>query len=146
MLPFRILAVAILIVSMVADTTHFKFVMYPDMQLVFGSIIVATIIFADVVVGFTLGLALFVLYIRVYAEYTGVELSWASLMNGRLTVPKTSYITPQNLKDAQSNVFDERSYTEEIKGPTGPNDSGIYGAQGLNATLPGYEHIPENNW
>lgn len=145
MLPFRILALGILIVSLIADTDHFKFVMYPDMQLILGSVIVAILVFADVIVGLTLGFALFVLYIRVYADYTGIDVTWNSIFKPFEGKNESEYITPEHLKDAQNNVIN--SDNAPLIGFKDPYGEKVLSAQGMDSEIPGIDYKSfEDNW
>lgn len=148
-LPFRILALTVLIVSLIADTDDFKFFMRADMQFLLGVLVVAVIIFGDAIVGFTLGLAVFVVYMRVYSDYLGIDLSWLPTVKKEPSTDKmlANYITPENLKDAQNNVFDMKATSVELKGIQDPYGKGVMGAQGMDSTFPGIDtYAPVENW
>ena len=58
-------------------------------------------------------------------------------------VYKLAYISPEHLIAAQNNIFDIKSYKNEVKGfDHGYNNEKVYGAQGLdteNINLVGYD-------
>ena len=150
LLPVRILALTILIVSVVADTSDFKFFMRADVQFALGVAVVAIVLFGDAIVGLALGLAVFVVYMRVYSDYLGIDLSWmpsAYKKNASTDKVLGEYITPENLKDAQDNVFDTKSAAIEMRGITDPYGKGVMGAQGMDAKFPGMDMFaPVENW
>ena len=49
-----------------------------------------------------------------------------------------AYITPKNLEDAQNNIVSDTAYNKEIKGIKGVYNEPVYGAQGIDNTMPGY--------
>lgn len=146
-LPFRILAIALLIVTVIADLDDFKMITRPDVQLVLGTLVVGIIIVFDAVTGFTLGLAVLVLYIRTHASILGIDLGfWTKSAKNTTGLTGTAYVTAANLADAQNNVFDDNNYSNDIKGIKDPYDKGVYGAQGLDSSMPGLAYAPVDNW
>jgi len=54
------------------------------------------------------------------------------------------YITPENLREAQSNMVNETAYKTEYKGIQGVYGEDVYGAQGLDSTLGGWSPVEDN--
>lgn len=136
----RILATAVLAVVCLVQEKYLKFLVRPEIQLVIATLILATLVLYDAYVGVILGIALIVAYYRVFLGHFKGDKN--ALNNGDLRSQGpmvnlvSNYITEQNLEDAQSNkVADE---DVEIKGVAGVYGEPVYGAQGLDKTMPGY--------
>ena len=153
MLPLRILAIAVLFVSLIIDTADFKDIIKPDVQIILGVGIVSIIMFVDSITGLILGLTILIIYLRVYAKMYGIKIENIVdvknlLLNGDHTnaskypmetlVYDTNYITPKNLEDAQNNVFDKKVLNKEYIGITGIYGKGVIGAEGIDKEFPGY--------
>ena len=151
MLPLRILAIAVLLVSLLVDTSDLKDVVKPEVQIVFGIAIVAIIMFVDSITGLIFGLTLLLVYLRVYAKMYNIKLDSLidlnSLINlnpnanNNINYPNESlignnYITPKNLEDAQNNVIDAKS--PQYVGINGMYNQGVYSAQGMDGKYPGF--------
>jgi len=153
MLPLRILAIAVLLVSLLVDTSDLKDVVKPEVQIVFGIAIVAIIMFVDSITGLIFGLTLLLVYLRVYAKMYNIKLDslvdiknllMADLnpnANNNINYPNDSlvgnnYITPKNLEDAQNNVIDAKS--PQYVGINGMYNQGVYSAQGMDGKYPGF--------
>jgi MFS superfamily sulfate permease-like transporter len=152
MLPLRILAIAVLVVSLLIDTADFQDIIKPDVQIILGVGIVAIIMFVDSITGLILGITILIIYLRVYAKMYNINLeSIVDIKNLLSNYDDTNtkrysseslvdgnYITPKNLEDAQNNVFDKNKYETELIGIKGIYGKGVYGAQGFDKELPGF--------
>ena len=141
MLP-KAISFIILIITLFIDTKYIQFVINPDVQLILGTIIIAIIVFFDAWAGLLLAIATFILYLRVYSNKYGINIR--DIISGRKTenypmeTLVDAYITPKNLEDAQNNIISESAYNKEIKGIKGVYNEPVYGAQGIDTTMPGY--------
>ena len=153
MLPLRILAIAVLLVSLLVDTSDLKDVIKPEVQIVFGIAIVAVIMFVDSITGLIFGLTLLLVYLRVYAKIYNIKLDSLidiqNLLLNESDIPKNNsknypneslvgnnYITPKNLEDAQNNVVDKSA--KDYVGINGIYNQGVFSAQGMDKDFPGY--------
>jgi hypothetical protein len=141
MLP-KIVASIVLLVSLLIDVKYVEAIIQPDIQLLLGTIIVAIIVFFDALTGLILGISVLILYLRVYSKKYNIHIR--EIITGKQTKNYpynslvTAYVTPDNLKDAQTNVISDETYWTEIKGFSGPYNEPVYGAQGIDNTMPGF--------
>jgi len=128
----RVLALLILILVAVIDYRLESFLLNKEWLYAISVVILIFLLFADPITGFILGLAIITLIIKMY----NIKFPWADKNNN--TEELLEYITPEHLRDAQSNiVIDEQDYEKEWKGIKGVYGEEVYGAQGLEI-LPGY--------
>lgn len=123
----------------------------PEVQLLLGTVVVLYLVLKDAIAGLIAGLALLIVYFRVYADMMGVSfqevigLNSPSLQSLWSMTPFSSkevpYITPENLLSAQNNVVDTSNYEAEMKGVRGVYGEDVYGAQGMDKTMPGYSAV-----
>lgn len=144
----RLLSLLTLIILAVAPISLFKDFLMPEVQLIVATIIVGVLVVYDAFAGFILAIGVIVLYMRLYG--TGIVFGDnddnALRKKGPMANLVTNYITPQHLKDAQDNtVVDEGSDTEII-GIKGVYGEPVWGAQGLDKTMPGYEENVGSYW
>jgi hypothetical protein len=139
----KILSVIVLLYALLIDVKHTQFIINPDIQLLLGTIVIAIIVFFDAVNGLILGLSLLIIYLRVYFKKYNINIS--EILTGKRNLsnyPNTSlvsaYVTPENLENAQTNVISSETYNSEIKGFTGVYNEKVYGAQGIDNSMPGY--------
>jgi hypothetical protein len=141
MLP-KVLACIVLIVAILIDVKYVDMIIQPDIQLLLGTIIVGIIVFFDAVAGLILGIGLLVLYLRVYSKKYNIHIREIITGKNMHNYPNeslvTAYVTPAHLKDAQTNVVDPEKYWSEVKGFSGPYNEPVYGAQGIDSTMPGF--------
>lgn len=150
MLP-KILSLAIVLAVVLIPVKYIEFIINPDIQLVFGTIIVAIILFGDAFAGLFLAIAMFVCYLRVYSTKYGIDIrevltGTRTLKNYPMETLVNAYITPKNLEDAQTNIVSKEAYNKEVKGIHGVYNEPVYGAQGIDASMPGldsYSKYPE---
>jgi len=141
MLP-KIISIGLLLATLLIDIKYVQFIVNPDIQLILGTTIIAIIVFFDAWAGLILAIAVFILYLRVYSNKYGLNIS--EILTGRQSknYPMESlvnaYITPKNLEDAQNNIVSDTAYNKEIKGIKGVYNEPVYGAQGIDPTMPGY--------
>ena len=128
----RITGLACLIASTLADPQMFRFVIRADVQIILGAIIVFLVLFADHIFGFLIGLSAIVLYSRVFMHVYGIDIMGRK-SSGRSSAYSTGYVTPKNLEDAQTNVFDPTVMGMPYKGIHGVYGEAVYSAQGYEA-------------
>lgn len=142
MLADRVFAVILLLLASLVPSKALFLVTVAEVQLILGTLVVLYLLLRDPMAGLLMGLALLMAYLRAYRAKYGI--TWNPFQKD--TYPMASlvsdYITPQHLKDAQSNVVDEASYSTELKGIQGVYGEEVYGAQGLDAAMPGWGEIP----
>lgn len=142
----RIIGLILLLVATFVPVEMVSFIVRPDVQLIAGTIIVLYLVLKDAIAGFIAGIALLIVYFRVYAEKLGISFQdaigmdklgsiWGSNPSELSSMP---YITPQHLESAQSNVVDPANLGAEMKGIRGVYGEEVYGAQGLDKEMPGF--------
>jgi hypothetical protein len=131
----RIIALALLFVSAWIPLNLIQFVVLPEVQMVVGTLIVLYIVLVDAVGGFIAGVAVLIMYFRVFGNKFG--LTWGQAI-GLKTVEKP-YVSEQLLESAQSNVFSKSDLNVEMKGIKGVYGEEVYGAQGQDRSMPGFE-------
>lgn len=143
----RVVALILLFVATIVPTAMVEFVVRPEIQLLMGTFIVLYLILKDAIAGFIAGTALLILYFRVYAEQMGVSIQQVLGLNlssiGNMWIPDPStkqmpHITPEHLRSAQDNVVNPNNFDAEMTGVRGVYGEEVYGAQGMNKTMPGY--------
>ena len=141
MLP-KVLALIVLLIASLIDIKYVETIIQPDIQLLLGTIVVAIIVFFDAVAGLILGIGLLVLYLRVYSKKYNIHIREIITGKNNKNYPYaplvTAYVTPAHLEDAQTNVIDPEKYWTEVKGFSGPYNEPVYGAQGIDSTMPGF--------
>ena len=136
-------AFLVLIAAMLVDPSYFQNIIQPDIQIVLGTFVVAIILLDNVIAGLVLGLAVFVIYMRVYADKYGITFGMLTRKNNSHKYPMKSllkeYITPEHLKDAQDNTFDTESFDKSMIGIHGVYGEAVYSAQGIDKVMPGLD-------
>lgn len=136
----RLLALLVLMLVALVPEKGIAIVMRPDVQMILGTIVLIVLVVYDVFTGFILAMALIVAFFRVYH---GNISFWKDGNDVRSKGPManlvTRYITPENLHDAQNNVVDNKDFETEIIGIRGVYGEPVYGAQGIDKQMPGYE-------
>ena len=141
MLP-KIISILLLLFTLLVNVKYVQFIVNPDIQLILGTTIIAIIVFFDAWAGLILAISVFILYLRVYSVKYGINMR--DILTGRKTANYPietlvdAYITPKHLEDAQSNIVNDTAYNKEIKGIKGVYNEPVYGAQGIDTTMPGY--------
>jgi hypothetical protein len=146
-----IIAILVLMLAALLDVSYFENIVQPDIQIVLGILVVGVTMFDHFATGLILGIAVLLMYLRVYVRKYGIALDFWN-MGGKKSGGKypmkslvNDYITAQNLKDAQNNKFDEKNYDTELIGVKGVYGEAVYGAQGTgsnNPGLPGMDKYP----
>lgn len=138
----RIIALLLVIGATVTPVGNFSEILESRVvQFVMAVIVVLITIIHDVYTGLLLGLALIILYFRMHSRLIA---NWGDIPNldsrkgGPMAGLVQEYITPEHLQSAQSNVFEMNDYDVEMKGIKGVYGEPVYGAQGIDATMPGY--------
>lgn len=131
MLQFlRMLALILLIVVGVAQPKVLQFTLQKEWQYIISVAILLTLLFIDSVTGFIFALILVTVYIKIY------DVKVPKLIQKNVySDDALDFITPTNLREAQSNVVDDASYKTDYKGIKGVYGEQVYGAQGLDPTL-----------
>ena len=140
-------ATVVLLIAIILDSDHFSFMVRPEVQAIAGIFVVAVLLFDNVVSGLVLGIAVLIMYMRVYSsKYNITWNSWAttnlfgdvlsnnsSSMKGsgrshdsHMNPTVRKYVTPADLEDAQNNVVDNQAFNTPGVGISGH----VFGAQG----------------
>jgi len=133
----RVVFLLVLIYVAVTEPKQLEFTLAKEWQYIIAVSILITVLFVYVVTGFIFALVLAAVYVKLYN--IRLTKSSASVFDEKAL----EYITPQNLKDAQSNVVSETAYEKEYVGIKGVYGEEVYGAQGLSELTPGYERVLE---
>jgi hypothetical protein len=147
------LGIVILMIAIMLDSDHFRFVLKPEYQVVIGTIVIAIVLFDNALSGLLVGLAVIVMYTRVQARRYGVNLDIMSIFDKnsqnnlvpgdamRDLVKESPYISPANLLDAQNNIVDEKTYTTPYVGIPKTKGFPVYTAEGTDKEdeVSGYE-------
>jgi len=137
----RILGVALIFVATLVPPAYFEMVTHADVQLVLGTLVVLYIILGDAIAGLLMGIAVFIMYFQGYSYKFGV--SWYDVLTnpGDMASQKRqqNYTTAEDLQRAQSNVVDSTNAKIEMKGIEGVYGEEVYGAQGMDRTMPAYD-------
>ena len=126
----QIIALVILISVIILDIQT-QYAINKDVQLIIAMIIMFIFIVLDPLAGFLLACSAFVIYYKNYIDKKKT-VHWDKY---------NSYITPNNLDNIQSNIFDKNNNKKET---IGFNDgfietsNAVYGIQGMNNIMPGF--------
>ena len=144
------LGLVVLLIAIIIDSDHFKFIIKPEYQVIIGTIVIAIILFDNALAGLLFGLTVIVMYTRVIARKYGINLDILSALNKntkeysytqntvlkqgspmRKLVKDKKYITPANLLDAQNNIVDTKNYTNSYIGIPEIYGQPVYSAEGI---------------
>ncbi len=142
----RVSALIVLLAVALLPISWFTWIQRPDIQLILATLAVGVIVIYDVYTGLLLCSALLLLYFRYYTQVLGPWVrddlrDMAIRTGGPMQNLVTKYITPEHLKDAQSNVVVSEEEEMEMKGIQGVYGEPVYGAQGLDRVMPGLQKI-----
>jgi hypothetical protein len=137
----RIFAVFLIALAFVVNKKYLEFIAKPDAQAILGTLVLIIIIFGDTITGLLLGILLIVIYGRYYMDLTNNVIKSAKNNKYPMVSLIDPYVTPENLKDAQDNTVLVANAEDEVKGLNGMFDDPVYGAQGFDKTMPGFEPI-----
>jgi membrane protein implicated in regulation of membrane protease activity len=136
---FRLIALALLLVLTLTPTRYLNVFKRPDIQFVAATFTVLVLVVYDVYAGLVLSLGLVVLYFRLYRQ----DVAFLDTQDVRSKGPMANlvgkYLTPEHLQRAQDNVVDKADFDTEIVGIKGVYGEPVYGAQGLDNSMPGLE-------
>jgi hypothetical protein len=139
----RIVSLCVLVLSALLDVFVLKWLTRPEVQLILSVLIVMILLTYDLLIGIALAIALIVAYYRVNLDILGISSLWnnknTKYYEGDMKGLVQKYITPQHLESAQNNVIDKKNAAIEMKGIKGVYGEPVYGAQGMDASMPGYE-------
>ena len=134
----RVLSLLALILAAVVDYRFEAILLNKEWLYVLAVVILIFLLFVDPITGFILSLAVITIIVKMY----NIKFPWSDKNNNTETL--LEYITPEHLRDAQSNVvIDEEHFEKEWKGIQGVYGEDVYGAQGLEI-LPGYSKVTDN--
>ena len=115
----RLLAISLLILAaFIHPSAVFPLIHRSDVQLS-AAIILILVVLSDVTAGLVLALACMAIWIRVHDGRTDRESRKVVKRDGAIDVITVPYITPEDLKAAQSNVVNPSEYDKGIKGMKG---------------------------
>jgi len=136
-------SIVLLMVALMFDSDHFKFIVKPEYQVIAGTLVIAVILFDNALAGLMCGLAVLIIYSRVIGRKYGINLDIMTLFETknktnqlkpgnpmRKLVKETPYISPANLLDAQNNIVNEESYNNTYIGIPKINEFAVYSAEG----------------
>jgi len=132
----RLLMVVLIIVVSILPVKYFGIMTEVAFQLAMAVLVVG-LVMVDPFTGLLAGISLAIVYARVHADILG---PLVGLRPGSVEkiIP---YVTAENLKDAQNNVFDESNVDVGLKGIKGVYGEPVYSAQGIENNkdvLPGW--------
>ena len=150
---FRIISLIFLLIVIIVDIPFYPFLKDSNFQFIIALFILIILLAFDIGVGFILGVAMLIIYYKSYSHFLNKimtnnkkkekENNKESNKDEINNVYKLAYISPEHLIAAQNNIFDIKSYKNEVKGfDHGYNNEKVYGAQGLdteNINLVGYD-------
>tara|TARA_Y100000389_G_C17468108_1_gene527609 strand:+ start:4494 stop:4934 length:441 start_codon:yes stop_codon:yes gene_type:complete len=128
---FQIISLIIFITVIIVDLKT-KYAINKDIQLIVAIIIMFVFIVIDPFAGFLMACTAFVIYYKNYMKKRSVH--WDKY---------NTYIKESNLNDIQNNIFDKNDFKKET---IGFNDgfietsNPVYGIQGMNKDMPGYDN------
>jgi len=145
----RLVALFLIILVSLINVSYLKFISTIEWQIILGTIIIALILFGDAITGLLFGLLFLITYLRYYMVKFNINF-WETKYNKypMKSLVTTDYITEQNLKDAQNNIVNERSYKTAYVGVRGVYGEDVYSAQGTDKTdkiMPGISKWQEVN-
>lgn len=139
----RIFGIILILVATLVPGSYLVVMTYPEVQLVIGSFIVLYIIGADAIGGLLMGIAVLIMYLQAYSYK--FNMTWYEMLSRTLYTGKkreqfvNNYTTAADLENAQNNIVDPMNSKVEIKGIEGVYGEEVYGAQGMDKTLPAYD-------
>ena len=145
------LGLVVLLIAIMLDSDHFKFIIKPEYQVIIGTIVIAVILFDNALAGLLFGLTVIIMYTRVIARKYGINLDVMSALDKnskeysytqnttilkqgnpmRNLVKDKKYVSPSNLLDAQNNIVDSKNYTNSYIGIPEIYGRPVYSAEGI---------------
>lgn len=145
----RILGIALILVATLVPASYLEVITYAEVQLVLGTLIVIYILLGDAIAGLLVGIAVLIMYFQAYAYKFGT--TWYDVISTAVAEPRkkssslvANYVTPDDLVRAQTNIVDPMNANVEMKGIEGVYGEEVYGAQGMDPTIPAFD--PENKY
>ena len=137
-------ACTVLIIAVFMDSSYFTHITQPDVQVVLGTLVIAIVLFDNVIAGLIIGIAVLIMYMRVYVTKFGITINlWNWDQSAKHKYPMKTlfnqHVTAANLKDAQNNVFNDGDYDKEMVGVKGVYGEAVYSAQGTDKLMPGLD-------
>jgi hypothetical protein len=136
---FRVVALILLVGTLFVPAKHFSFLKSDTILTVLGTLGIIILVLMDTVTGTLLVLALLAMMYRIHVNELNV-FGWISSKQDKdYVITKSKFTTSEHLKRAQTNVVDEGSFGKEIIGIEGVYGEPVYGAQGIDPKMPGYD-------
>ncbi len=139
-------ACTVLIIAVFLDSSYFEHITQPDVQVVLGTLVIAIVLFDNVIAGLIIGLSVLIMYMRVYVTKFGITINlwnWDGDGSQSSKYPMKTlfneHVTAANLKDAQNNVVNDGDYEKEMVGVKGVYGEAVYSAQGTDKLMPGLD-------
>jgi hypothetical protein len=137
-------ACTVLIIAVFMDSSYFEHITQPDVQVVLGTLVIAVVLFDNVIAGLIIGIAVLIMYMRVYVTKFGITINLWNWDKGQskaypMKTLFNEHVTAANLKDAQNNVVNEGDYAKEMVGVKGVYGEAVYSAQGTDKLMPGLD-------
>lgn len=130
----RVLALTVLVLMTIVDLSRIEWLRNEEIQMVLGTIIIFVLVMYDALLGALLAASMFIAYFRLNKANFNV-FDWMSSKNyGDILELSGPYVSEAHLQAAQSNLVSEEDYDKEMIGMEGT----VYGAQGIDKTMPGY--------
>jgi len=142
----RVVCLVLLFVSIVAPAESIGALGLGRMEIqwALAVAVVLALLMYDVIVGFILGVILVILYFRYNMGVLGMSISFGTetrFYGAGMSGLVQKYITPEHLDSAQNNVVNKNNAATEFKGIRGVYGEAVYGAQGMDAGMPGFEDV-----
>lgn len=132
---FTQLIALIIIILVLIYNVESKSIQDAKIQLILSIIVMIIFVTIDPLAGFLLACAVFIVYYKSFMKIKlGKKVHWGK---------DNMYINEKNLQQIQNNVFDEKNMKNEILGFNDgfiKSENSIYGIQGMNDTMPGYDY------
>jgi len=141
----RIFALAMIILVSLIDASYLQFITKLEWQIIFGTIIIAFILFIDAYTGLLFGLLFLVTYLRYYMVKLNINFFDKKYNKYPMNSLISQYVTEQNLKDAQDNVVNKTNYKNQYVGVKGVYGEEVYSSQGTDKIMPGISTYDEKN-
>lgn len=140
----RLLSLACLLTLTLAPPEHLAVFKKSEVQLIAATIVVIVLVMLDIYSGIILGIALSLVYYRLYNENAlspSVDTYIADEVRdkGPMTCLINKYITEEHLKNAQNNIVDDAQLDTQVIGVDGLSSDQVFGAQGTYKTLSGLD-------
>lgn len=142
----RLASIVLLVVALFVPIRYFKLLLDQYVLTTVGTIAIFVMVLWDLWTGFFLVLAILAMLYRLHVNQLNVFGWISSTQKGDYVETKSLYTTADHLKRAQNNIVDDGDYERELIGIKGVYGEPIYGAQGLDKTMPGFSKEVQGNY